>query len=48
MLAIDNDKQSVADGTIGYFHGAAGVGAERPDESGEGRRPEHLSVAKIP
>ncbi len=45
ILTIDNDKQAVADETIGFFRGPAGVGAERFDETGEGVKPKHLSVA---
>lgn len=45
ILTIDNDKQSVADETIGFFRGPAGVGATLPDESGDGIKPKHLSVA---
>ena len=45
ILTIDNDKQSVADETIGFFRGPAGAAAERPEGSSEGQRPKHLSVA---
>jgi carboxylesterase len=45
ILTIDNDKQSVADETIGFFRGPAGAAAERPEESAEGQKPKHLSVA---
>ena len=48
MRAIDNDKQSVAARTMGFIRGPAGPEAERPEESGGGPGPEHLSVAKIP
>jgi carboxylesterase len=46
ILTIDNDKQSVADETIGFFRGAAGgVEAERSDEQGEALKSKHLSIA---
>jgi len=45
ILTIDNDKQSVADETIGFFRGPAGAGAALYDETGEGLKPKHLSVA---
>lgn len=45
ILTIDNDKQSVADETIGFFRGPAGAVAERPEESGESQKLKHLSVA---
>ena len=45
ILTIDNDKQSVADEAIGFFRGPAGAASVRSDESGEGVKPKHLSVA---
>jgi len=45
ILTIDNDKESVADETIGFFRGAAGAGSTRSGESGEGIKPKLLSVA---
>jgi carboxylesterase len=45
ILTIDNDKQSVADETIGFFRGPAGAATDRSEESGEGLKPKHLSVA---
>jgi carboxylesterase len=45
ILTIDNDKQSVADETIGFFRSSAGAAAEQSEESGEGQMPKLLSVA---
>ncbi len=45
ILTIDNDKQSVADETIGFFRGKASVQSGYSDKSGEGSVPKHLSVA---
>lgn len=45
ILTIDNDKQSVADEAIGFFRANPGAEAVRSDESGEGAKPKHLSVA---
>src|SRR5208283_4431421 len=41
ILTIDNDKQSVADETIGFFRGKASVESGYSDKSGEGPRPKH-------
>lgn len=45
ILTLDNDKQSVADETIGFFRGPAGAGAARSDEHGEGVKPKLFVVA---
>jgi len=46
VLTIDNDKQAVADETIGFFRGpAAGAASERSQERSEGQRPKLFSVA---
>ena len=45
ILTIDNDKQSVADEAIGFFRGTADSRSGKSEESGEGGKPKHLSVA---
>jgi carboxylesterase len=45
ILTIDNDKQSVADETIGFFRGLASAAVDRSQEPVAGQKPKHLSAA---
>ena len=45
ILTIDNDKESVADETIGFFRGPAGAGTVRSEEPVDSVKPKHLAVA---
>jgi carboxylesterase len=45
ILTIDNDKESVADETIGFFRGPAGATSGRDAGLDEAVKPKHLSVA---
>jgi carboxylesterase len=45
ILTIDNDKQSVADETIGFFRASADMASAQPDEFDVGLKRKHLSAA---
>lgn len=45
LLTIDNDRESVADEMIGFFHGPAGATTRQVEAHGQRPRPQHLSLA---